>query len=137
MTNENNEIEIRKKEQFFRGKSLEELQELEVREFAKLLSSNRKRNVLRNFQEHEKFLSLVKEKFAKGKKSVRTHKRELIILPGLVGTKMQIYSGKEFFPVEITFDMIGHKLGEFSPTRVKAKHSKEDKAAKKAPSKKE
>ncbi len=131
MTNENNEVEVRKKEQFFRGKSLEELQALGVREFAKLLPSNRKRNVLRNFQEHEKFLSLVNEKLAKGKKSVRTHKRELIILPGLVGAKMQIYSGREFFPVEITFEMIGHKLGEFSPTRAKTKHSKDSKVAKK------
>jgi len=136
MTNENNEVEVRKKEQLFRGKSLEQLQALDVREFAKLLSSNRKRNVLRNFQEHEKFLSLVNEKIRKGKKSVRTHKRELVILPGLVGTKLQIYNGKEFFPVEITFEMIGHKLGEFSSTRVKTKHSKDEKSKKVAKVKK-
>ena len=131
MENKNNEVEVRKKEQSFRGKSFEETLKLDVREFAKLLSSNRKRNVLRNFQEHEKFLSLVKEKLEKGKKSVKTHKRELVILPGLVGVKLQIYNGKEFVPVEITFEMIGYKLGEFSPTRVKAKHSKEEKSGKK------
>ncbi|NCN51994.1 30S ribosomal protein S19 [archaeon] len=136
MTNENNEVEVRKKEQLFRGKSLEELKTLEVREFAKLLSSNRKRNVLRNFQEHEKFLSLVNEKLSKGKKSVRTHKRELIILPGLVGIKLQIYNGRDFSPVDISFEMIGHKLGEFSPTRSKTKHSKDEKSKKTAKVKK-
>ncbi|PJC45215.1 30S ribosomal protein S19 [Candidatus Pacearchaeota archaeon CG_4_9_14_0_2_um_filter_30_8] len=136
MTNENNEVEVRKKEQLFRGKSLEELKALDVREFAKLLSSNRKRNVLRNFQEHEKFLSLVNEKLSKGKKSVRTHKRELIILPGLVGIKLQIYNGRDFSPVDISFEMIGHKLGEFSPTRSKTKHSKDEKSKKTAKVKK-
>jgi len=136
MTNENNEVEVRKKEQLFRGKSLEELKALDVREFAKLLSSNRKRNVLRNFQEHEKFLSLVNEKLSKGKKSVRTHKRELIILPGLVGIKLQIYNGRDFSPVDVSFEMIGHKLGEFSPTRSKTKHSKDEKSKKTAKVKK-
>ncbi|MCR4327216.1 MAG: ribosomal protein S19 family protein [Nanoarchaeota archaeon] len=125
------ELEIRKKEQIFKGKSLEELQALDVREFAKLLSSNRKRNVLRNFQAHENFLKNIKEKIAKGKKSIRTHKRDLVILPAMVGLKLQTYNGKEFIPIEVTFEMIGHKSGEFSLTRTKAKHSKEEKSGKK------
>jgi small subunit ribosomal protein S19 len=122
--NESNEVDLRRKDQTFRGKTLDELKALDVREFAKLLSSNRKRNVLRNFQEHEKFLSLVRKK---GKKSIKTHKRDMVILPGLVGFKINIYNGKEFAPVEITFDMLGHKLGEFSMTRIKARHTKDEK----------
>lgn len=118
------EVEVKKKEQTFRGKKLEELKSLDVREFAKLLPANRRRNVLRNFQEHEKFLSMVTKK---KKKSVKTHKREIVILPELVGMKMQVHNGKEFVPVDITFDMLGHKLGEFSMTRVKAKHNKDEK----------
>ena len=124
-------MEITKKEQTYKGKTLEELKKLDVREFAKLLPSNRRRNVLRNFQEHEKFVTTVKEKTNKGKKSIRTHKRDLIILPELVGYKLQIYNGKEFVPIEIIFEMIGHKLGEFSMTRAKAKHSKDAKSGKK------
>lgn len=127
----NNELEVKKKEQLFKGKTLDQLKTLDVREFAKILPSNRKRNILRNFQNHENFLKSVREKFSKGKKSIRTHKRDLVILPELVGTKLQIYNGKEFIPVEITFDMIGHKSGEFSLTRSKTKHSKEEKAGKK------
>jgi small subunit ribosomal protein S19 len=119
-----NEVEVRKKESTFRGKTLEELKNLDVREFAKLLSSNRKRNVLRNFQVHENFISRIK---MKNKKSIKTHKRDLVILPGLVGLKIHIYNGKEFVPIEITFEMLGHKLGEFAPTRVKAKHNKDEK----------
>jgi len=138
MVEENiNDMQMKKKEQLFRGKTLEELQKLDVREFAKLLSSNSKRNVLRNFQEHEKFLIRMKEKSDKGKRSIKTHIRDLIILPKMVGVKFQIYNGREFLPLEITFNMLGHKLGEFSPTRAKAKHSKEEKKGKKkAPPKK-
>ncbi|MDP3966351.1 MAG: ribosomal protein S19 family protein [archaeon] len=124
-------IEVKKKEQIYKGKTLEELKVLDVREFAKLLPSNSKRNVLRNFQEHENFLKSVKEKLTKGKKSVRTHKRDLVILPELVGTKLQIHNGKEFIPIEVVFEMIGHKFGEFSLTRAKARHSKDEKSAKK------
>jgi len=124
-------MEITKKEQTYKGKTLDELKTLDVREFAKLLPSNRRRNVLRNFQEHEKFLINAKEKTSKGKKSLRTHKRELVILPELVGYKMQVYNGREFVPFEVIFEMIGHKFGEFSMTRAKAKHSKDAKSGKK------
>ncbi len=124
MTNEENIIEVKKKEQTFKGKTLDELKALDVREFAKVLSSNRKRNVLRNFQKHENFLNRLKKK---NKRSIKTHIRDLVILPELVGIKMQIYNGKEFVPVEITFEMLGHKLGEFSMSRVKAKHNKDEK----------
>lgn len=130
-------IESKKKEQTFRGKTLGELTQLGVREFAKILPSGRKRNVLRNFQEHEKFLTRVKEKLQKGKKLIKTHKRDLVIMPELVGVKMGVYNGRDFVPVEITFEMLGHKLGEFSISRAKTKHSKEDKSGKKKAPKKE
>ncbi|PJE81181.1 30S ribosomal protein S19 [Candidatus Pacearchaeota archaeon CG10_big_fil_rev_8_21_14_0_10_32_42] len=136
MAEEYKGIEIKKKEQLFKGKTLEELNILDAREFAKLLPSNSKRNVLRNFQNHENFLKLVKEKMEKGKKFIKTHKRDLVILPELVGAKLQIYNGREFLPVEVMFEMIGHKLGEFSLTRSKTKHSKEEKSKKKLPGKK-
>ena len=117
-------MEIRKKEFKFRGKNLEELQKLDVREFAALLRSRQRRTTLRMFQEIEAFVKRAQIKLGKGKKSIRTHKRDLVIVPQLVGMKLQIYNGRDFVPVEITEDMLGHKFGEFAPTRARIKHTK-------------
>ena len=123
-------MQIKKKEQTFKGQTLEELKKLDVREFGKLLRSRNRRTVLRNFQEHENFVKLAKEKIRKGKKSVRTHRRDLVIVPELVGMRLQIYNGRDFMPVEIIFEMLGHKFGEFAPTRGRAKHTNKDKKKK-------
>jgi small subunit ribosomal protein S19 len=115
---------IEKKKEFkYRGKSLEELQALDVREFAKMLKSRKRRTVLRNFQKHEDFISRAREKAAK-KKPVKTHFRDLVVVPQLVGMKLQIYNGKTFVAVDVTGEMIGHKFGEFAPTRNRVAHSK-------------
>ena len=98
----------KKKEFTYRGKTINELKELNVREFAKYLRAKERRNVLRNFQDIENFVSRVKEKIAK-KKRVKTHKRDLVIVPDLVGITIWIYNGKEFMPVEIIGEMLGHK----------------------------
>ena len=119
-----NENQIQKKKDFsFRGMSLDELKKLEVREFAKYLESRPRRSVLRNFQVVENFLKLAKEKIEKGKK-IRTHKRDIIIVPEMVGMKMQVYNGREFVQIEIIGEMLGHRLGEFALTRSKVNHSK-------------
>lgn len=115
--------EYKKKVFKFKGKSVEEWQELDVREFAKLLDSRRRRTVLRNFQEAEDFIKLAREKQAKGK-PIKTHKRHLVILPQHVGMKIQIYNGRQFVPFEVTGEMIGHKFGEFAITRNRIKHEK-------------
>jgi small subunit ribosomal protein S19 len=114
-------IETTKKIFTYKGKTIEELKALEVREFAKYLTSDPRRMVLRQFQEIEKFLNRAKEK-AERNKAIRTHKRDLVIVPGMVGMKIFIHNGKSFTPVEITGEMLGHKFGEFSITRTKTKH---------------
>ena len=114
---------ITKKQFTYKGKTIAELKELDVREFAKFLPSRQKRSVLRNFQEIETFIDRCKNKLKKNKK-IRTHKRSLVIVPDMIGIKMQIYNGHLFIPVEITGEMLGHKLGEFSATRTRVKHSK-------------
>jgi small subunit ribosomal protein S19 len=116
-------MEIKKKEFTYRGKTIEELKTLDVREFAKFLRSRQKRSVLRQFQEIEKFVNRSKEKIGK-KKPVRTHQRDLVIMPEMVGWKIYIYNGNKFVPVEIIGDMLGHTFGEFAPTRGRIKHSK-------------
>ena len=115
--------EIKRKEFTYKGKTIEELKTLNVREFAKFLKSKQRRTVLRNFQKIEKFINRSKEKIRKDKK-IKTHQRDLVVVPEIVGMKVQIHNGNRFVPVEITSEMLGHKFGEFAPTRAKIKHGK-------------
>jgi len=62
-------------------------------------------------------------KIAKNK-LVKTHDRSLIIVPEMVGMKIQIYNGQKFMPIDVTGEMLGHVFGEFAPTRGKVNHSK-------------
>ncbi|MEK6906395.1 MAG: ribosomal protein S19 family protein [Nanoarchaeota archaeon] len=114
-------MEIIKKQITFRGKKIEELKELGVREFAKYLRARERRGVLRQFQVIEDFVSRSKKKLSKNKQ-IKTHQRDIIIVPNLIGMKIHVYNGKSFIPVDITEEMLGHRLGEFSLTREKIKH---------------
>lgn len=115
-------METTKKQYTFRGKTIEELKDLEVREFAKYIKSRQRRTILRQFHEIEDFVNRAKKK-AERNKPIKTHKRTLIVVPRMVGMKIHIYNGKEFMPVEIVKEMLGHRLGEFAVTRGKVKHS--------------
>lgn len=112
---------IGKKEFSYRGKSLDELKTLDIREFAKLLKSNEKRTALRQYDELHKFLIDCNTKLSKNKQ-IKTHLRHLVVVPNMVGMRISVYSGKTFIPVDVTAEMLGHRLGEFSPTRTKVKH---------------
>lgn len=114
-------METTKKQFTYRGKTIEELKELEVREFAKYLGSRERRTVLRQFSEIEKFVSRARKKMSKNK-PIRTHQRDIVVVPGMVGMKIYVHNGKSFLPVEIISEMLGHRLGEFSSTRGKVKH---------------
>jgi len=115
--------EIRRKEFTYRGKTIEELKKLDVREFAKYLKSRQRRNVLRQFQKIENFVSSAKIKISKNK-PVKTHQRDLTVVPEMVGMRISVHNGKSFIPVNIIGEMLGHKLGEFALTRGKVKHGK-------------
>ena len=114
-------MEIRKKEFKFRGKTLEELKALDVREFAKLLRSRQRRTVLRQFQKIEEFVKRAKGKLSK-KKPIKTHQRDIIIVPQMVGMRISVYNGQNFLPVDVKAEMLGHVFGEFSLTRARVKH---------------
>jgi small subunit ribosomal protein S19 len=117
------ETELKRKEFTYRGKNVEELKKLDVREFSKYIKSRARRSVLRQFQQIEDFVNRAKVKIERGK-SVKTHLRNLIIVPEMVGMKISVHDGRNFFPVVITGEMLGHRLGEFAVTRGKVKHSK-------------
>jgi len=116
-------MDLRKKEFKYKGKTVEELQNLGVREFAKLVRARERRNLLRNFQKTEEFLHRAEKKQG-NKKQIRTHIRDIVVVPQMIGMKIQVYNGRQFTPIEITGDMLGHKFGEFAPTRAKIVHTK-------------
>ena len=109
------------KEFIFRGKTLEELGQLDTREFAKFLKSRQRRAVLRQFDKIEKFAIRCEKEQKKGKQ-IKTHLRDLVIIPRMVNLTINIYNGKSFIPVKILPEMLGHRLGEFAATRGKVQH---------------
>jgi small subunit ribosomal protein S19 len=116
---EASKIPKRKGEFTFRGKSLEELKKLSHDEFALLVPSRQRRTLQRGISEdHKKLLHKVKIKDP----NIRTHLRDMIVLPEMVGMKIAIHSGKEFTPVDILPEMMGHYFGEFVLTRKKVSH---------------
>jgi small subunit ribosomal protein S19 len=116
---ESSKIPKRKGEFTFRGKSLEELKKLSQDEFALLVPSRQRRTLQRGISEdHKKLLHKVKIKDP----NIRTHLRDMIVLPEMVGMKIAIHSGKEFVPIDIISEMMGHYFGEFVLTRKKVSH---------------
>ena len=71
-----------------------------------------------------------KQKTETSKKPIKTWSRKSTIIPDFVGISFLIYNGKKFIPITISEDMVGHKLGEFSPTRQFSGHTPADKKAK-------
>ncbi|AGR42480.1 MULTISPECIES: 30S ribosomal protein S19 [Spiroplasma] len=70
------------------------------------------------------------EALGEKKETIKTWSRRSTIFPSFVGHTFGVYNGKEFIPVYVTEDMVGHKLGEFSPTRKFGGHG-DDKKKKK------
>jgi small subunit ribosomal protein S19 len=104
----------------YRGKTLEELKALSLKEFALILPARQRRTLLRGLKPSHKILL---EKLKDAKKPIKTHVRDAIILPEMIGKTVSIYNGKQYIPLIIGVDMIGHFLGEFSLTRNSVKHS--------------
>lgn len=117
------EIAKKNKDKFFRGKNVEELKSVDTREFAKLVKARARRSLLRNYDVVEAFVKKCEEKDAKGR-PIKTHDRALVIVPKMIGKTIGVYNGKEFVKVVVVEEMLGHRLGEFSPTRKVAKHTK-------------
>ena len=109
----------------YRGKSLDELQQLPVSELLKLMPARQRRSMRRGLSDVQKaLLELVRvAKAGQYKKKIKTHLRDMPILPEMVGVTISVYSGKAFVPIEIKAEMIGHYLGEFVLTRREVKHS--------------
>ena len=115
-------IEFKKKEYSCQGYSIEDLQKLSIEEILPLLPSRSRRTLKRGLtQRQDKLLNDI-EKAQRGD-TIKTHCRNMIILPKFVGHTINIHNGKEFQRITIEPQMIGHYLGEFALTRQKVKHT--------------
>ncbi len=109
-----------RKEFTYRGKTLEQLKAMSLNEFMELIPSRQRRKFKRGFTDAEKILY---ENIKHQKKNIKTHCREFIILPEMVGMMIKVYNGKEFLLITIQEEMISHRLGEFSMTRKHVAHN--------------
>ncbi|KAL7077206.1 hypothetical protein ACQ4LE_003835 [Meloidogyne hapla] len=114
----------------YRGVDLEQLLEMNDQQFNKLLPSRQRRKMNRGLNRKHKSL-LVRLRKAKlnapeltKPECVKTHLRDMIVLPEMVGCVLGIHSGKAYNQVEIRAEMIGHYLGEFSITYKPVKHGR-------------
>jgi len=108
----------RKEEFMYRGRKVSDLSKLSMEELAGLLPARQRRTIKRGFsQERKKLLSDLKKK-----DSVRTHLRDMIVFPEMVGKRVEIHNGKSFEKVEIIPEMIGNYFGEFALTRGRVSH---------------
>ncbi|MHA1192248.1 MAG: 30S ribosomal protein S19 [Promethearchaeota archaeon] len=109
----------------FRGHTLEELKKMNMDEFIQLLPARARRSLKRGLPPRQKKLLERLRRAYRAKKRgkdllTRTHIRDMIIFPEMVGLKIGVYNGKQF--EEVKPEMIGHYLGEFSLTRRRVQH---------------
>ena len=115
------------KEFMYRGHTLISLQGMSMDEFINLLPSRQRRSLQRGLTPEQRILlekiRETQEALKKGEDvTIKTHVRDMIILPEMAGVKILVHNGKEFFPVEIKPEMIGHYLGEFAITNKPVRH---------------
>ena len=108
----------RKEEFLYRGRKMADLAKLSIEELAGLFPARQRRSIKRGLaKENKKLLANLKNK-----DSVRTHIRNMLILPDMVGKSIEIYNGKSFEKVEVMPEMIGHFFGEFALTIGRVQH---------------
>jgi small subunit ribosomal protein S19 len=115
------------KEFNYRGHSLANLTGMSMDEFINLLPSRQRRSLQRGLTAEQRILleklREAKEIQKQGKDvTIKTHVRDLIILPEMVGAKIGVHNGKDFVALDIKPEMIGHYLGEFAITNKPVRH---------------
>jgi len=110
----------------YRGHTLDALQQMSMDEFIRILPSRQRRSLTRGLTTDQRTLmELIRSsRKSKGKetKPIKTHCRDMVIIPEMVGLSLLIHSGKEFTSLDIKPEMIGHYVGEFVITNKKVVH---------------
>ncbi len=115
----------------YRGYTLEELQNMTLDELAEVMPARIRRTLRRGLSpENLKLLETVRKYKNKGiDKVIRTHRRDMPVLPEMVGARIAVHNGKEFVEVKIVPEMIGRYLGEFAMTNRIVRHGRPGKGA--------
>ncbi|PSQ44842.1 30S ribosomal protein S19 [Halobacteriales archaeon SW_7_68_16] len=109
----------------YRGHTLDELQEMSIDEVAELLPARQRRTIERGLSvEHEKLLESAREATEEetANDPIRTHLRDIPVLPEMVGLTFAVHTGQSFERVAVEPEMLGHYLGEFQLTRTDVEH---------------
>jgi small subunit ribosomal protein S19 len=110
----------RRREEFtYRGFRLDELRSMGMSELIPYMPARVRRKVTRGLTRGEEDLL---SRFRNNDPKIRTHLRDMVIMPEMVGKEVEIYNGKEFLKVEIQPEAVFHYLGEFALTRRKVTH---------------
>jgi len=109
------------KEFTYHGLSKEELSNIPNEKLLKLFTARIRRSLTRGINDDKKKL-MEEMKDKNNKNPIKTHLRDVIILPYMVGVTVHIFSGKEFVPITITIQMVGHYLGEYVITNKRVNH---------------
>ncbi|MDA4126425.1 MAG: 30S ribosomal protein S19 [Thaumarchaeota archaeon] len=112
------------KEFRYRGKSMEELNSMSTEALLELMSSRARRSLNRGVSDEKRKLLEDARKIKEGKSEgqIKTHARDMIVLPTMVGLTIAVHSGREFVPLEVKPEMIGRYLGEYVITNKKVVH---------------
>lgn len=113
----------RKREFTYRGLTLDQLLEMPLEQVLRVLPARARRRYRRGLSDEEQVFVEKLREAEEDEDVVRTHLRDLPILPEFVGKKVAVHNGKEFVQVELKPEMIGHYLGEFAMTRKAVTHS--------------
>ncbi|MDG6909259.1 MAG: 30S ribosomal protein S19 [Nitrososphaerota archaeon] len=112
------------KEFRYRGKTLDELNSMSTEALLELLPSRARRSLNRGVSEEKRKLledaRAIKDGRLEG--GIRTHARDMVILPTMVGLTIAVHNGREFVPLEVKPEMIGRYLGEYVITNKKVVH---------------
>ncbi len=109
----------------YRGHSLEELQDMDIDEVAELLPARQRRSIERGLSyEKEQLLEAAREAGEEetANDPIRTHLRDMPILPEMVDLTFAVHNGQSFERVKVEPEMLGHYLGEFQLTRTSVEH---------------
>ncbi|MGB0855915.1 MAG: 30S ribosomal protein S19 [Nitrosopumilus sp.] len=112
------------KEFSYRGIPKEELDNMSLEKLFQLFNSRQRRSLTRGITDGKRKLieEIKAAKTGKLKNPIKTHVRDLIVLPYMVDVTVNVFSGKEFMPVLIKTEMIGHYLGEYVITNKRVSH---------------
>ncbi|MCS6768936.1 MAG: 30S ribosomal protein S19 [Candidatus Caldarchaeum sp.] len=116
----------------YRGYTLDQIRSMSMDSFIKLLPSRMRRSLYKRGLTPAQSKLLLKVREAKRlveaggrlEKPIKTHCRDMVIIPEMIGLTIHVHNGKEFQPVEITPEMLGHRLGEYVITNKKVVHGR-------------